>query len=270
MYSLKILVGTATAKLVFKDKELMMKVLKRYSAFKTDREEDITINVRTVNGLLNEYNFIKTDYGPDDLILIRHRYGKLKIDKDFNCFLTIFLSPKYLLLILDRFMGLIFEIYYYINQKGLLLHASAVIHNDGVLIFAGPGGEGKSTIAKKFPKNNVLNDDSVILTDGYCYATPFSSWGGFNNNLSGKISKIFFIKQSKKNSVKQLTFFETIPHLFKNIFLFRTLNEENNKLVGDNILLDKIQCFFSIVKSFKEIKSYKLYLTKNNNLKNLI
>ena len=50
------------------------------------------------------------------------------------------------------------------SEGGLALHASSVRMGDGVLLFVGPAGVGKTTAAQVFPPGDRLDDDLVFLT----------------------------------------------------------------------------------------------------------
>lgn len=62
-----------------------------------------------------------------------------------------------------------------LRQK-TVLHASAVVTEDGCCLFTGPSGSGKSTLAASFATDgaDLLSDDCVILTqrNGSVWATP--------------------------------------------------------------------------------------------------
>lgn len=60
---------------------------------------------------------------------------------------------------------------------GLLLHAAAGLGAGGAVAFAGPSGEGKSTVARMIRREALLGDDTVaVRRDGrewVVYSTPF-------------------------------------------------------------------------------------------------
>ncbi len=62
---------------------------------------------------------------------------------------------------------------YAMRNRGVCLHASCVRRHDGALVFAGASGTGKTTAASVFGRDNVLDDDLVLLVpgdggDGFC------------------------------------------------------------------------------------------------------
>ena len=66
-----------------------------------------------------------------------------------------------------------------LQNKGLLIHASALQIDSVGMLFAGISGAGKSTIAGMFPKRHIINDDIVLLSQRekglYIVSTPFTS-----------------------------------------------------------------------------------------------
>ena len=58
-----------------------------------------------------------------------------------------------------------------LNNKEVLIHASAVAKNDKSIIFCGPTESGKTRYMIEFCKNGwkCLGDDFVLIKKGYCY-----------------------------------------------------------------------------------------------------
>lgn len=111
--------------------------------------------------------------------------------------------------------------------NGLFVHATAVKDKDGKgYVFCGCSGTGKTTMAKIWQKNNqgtILNDDRIIIRKMghkfYAYGCP---WYATNNKLVSnervEIKRVFFLKHSKKNYVKNLfpeeAFSKLLTHAF--------------------------------------------------------
>lgn len=130
------------------------------------------------------------------------------------------------------------------KEEGIFLHACAVRDKEGIgYIFCGRSGAGKTTMAKIWQMNNqglVLNDDRIIIrkldNKLYAYGCP---WYSRDKDLVShqkiEINKIFFLKHSKRNSIKLLNkkegFSKIIQHAYFSIwdksainFSFRFLN----------------------------------------------
>ncbi|MEW6716765.1 MAG: hypothetical protein AB1345_04580 [Chloroflexota bacterium] len=63
------------------------------------------------------------------------------------------------------------------DAGGVLFHAAGILRGEGVVLFYGPSGAGKTTVARHSPAGSVLNDDLVLmLPEGnvwMVFATPF-------------------------------------------------------------------------------------------------
>lgn len=66
------------------------------------------------------------------------------------------------------------------HQNNLLLHASAVRTQKGIILFVGTSGAGKSTTAAYFQKTGdlVISDDCVLITEEAGQAIAIPSYGG--------------------------------------------------------------------------------------------
>ena len=67
--------------------------------------------------------------------------------------------------------------YLALRQGGLLFHCAGLYVDDGVYLFTGQGGSGKSTVVALSPQAQALNDDLVALRlvagGWWAYGTPF-------------------------------------------------------------------------------------------------
>ena len=95
-------------------------------------------------------------------------------------------------------------------NKGMLLHAAAVIRGGKAFLFFGVQGAGKSTIARLSRKYEVLGDDIIAVRKKgghyYAFSTPWKQAPFIkpDRHAKGKISTIFFIKKSDRISFKSL------------------------------------------------------------------
>lgn len=81
-----------------------------------------------------------------------------------------------------------------LSSGALLIHASAVTHDERGFAFSGPSGAGKSTIADTLPLP-VLSDEAVVIgrdvSGLYLRGTPY--WKGSSRTAS--LSALFFIER---------------------------------------------------------------------------
>ena len=100
-----------------------------------------------------------------------------------------------------------------ILRGGLPLHCSAVASAGRALVFFGPSGIGKTTIATLFtPEWTLLNDEfNIVLPDNTMryrvYSTPFTKLDNLPlcSNGAGEVVGLFALRQSASNRVSSLT-----------------------------------------------------------------
>ncbi|HQP39628.1 MAG TPA: hypothetical protein PLI95_30800 [Polyangiaceae bacterium] len=109
----------------------------------------------------------------------------------------------------------------------LLLHASAVLHDDGVWLFAGPSGSGKTTLATALGGGGepLSLDRCLVAFDEHgraiAHSTPFSDAGAIlTGNLSGPVAGICFIEQALEHQIHAVTPFEATRKLLQQSLAF--------------------------------------------------
>lgn len=88
------------------------------------------------------------------------------------------------------------------TTNGLLLHGSSVKTDAGIFVFAGKSGAGKSTARGKFPPQDRLDDDLVLLTkeSGNWARSPIPSFGEiapFAETPNPNLRAIFFPERGR-------------------------------------------------------------------------
>lgn len=112
------------------------------------------------------------------------------------------------------------------TRGGFLLHAASVVRAGRAMLFVGPSGAGKTTMARLAP------DDAILLTDEISYVryvggqyvafgTPFSGeLAQSGEAVSAPISGIYRLEQAPHNAVERLGDSEAVRTLMKNILFF--------------------------------------------------
>lgn len=113
--------------------------------------------------------------------------------------------------------------------KGIFIHGSASLFQKKVLLFFGDSGAGKSTIVRFLSSFcPVVADDQfivrVIKKQLIFYQTPFydKNWKFQRSPEGHRISHIFFLKKSKKNSVRRILQKQDLKHLLLKQFILPT------------------------------------------------
>lgn len=132
-----------------------------------------------------------------------------------------------------------------LDFEGMMLHASAVVVDDGAYLFSAPSGTGKSThtglwLERFGDRAYILNDDkpAIRLENNvfYAYGTPFSGKFDISEPIGVPIRGISFIERAKENRITRLDTANAIAKIFEQTV--RDLEGYNmDKLIS---LLDKL------------------------------
>jgi hypothetical protein len=137
------------------------------------------------------------------------------------------------------------------DRGSLLLHSSGLVRRDGVWLFIGPGGAGKTTIATELNGGGTpLSVDRTVIsfeeTGGpIVHSTPFSDTARIlKGPLSGPIAGICRIEKAAEHGVRRLTSFEATRELFEQVFAFSRDNKRVERtMAAIGRLVEEIPCF---------------------------
>lgn len=97
-----------------------------------------------------------------------------------------------------------------ISPRGLYVHASAALGPNGVDVFLGKSGAGKTTLAgiARASGAAILSDDRTVLRveDGrlFAYGTPFHGTGRHWSCQSGPVRGLYFLEQSMASGLTRM------------------------------------------------------------------
>lgn len=155
--------------------------------------------------------------------------------------------------------------YHFLEKNScIIMHASAVLFDDGVIIFSGTSGSGKSTIVKLI-KGETLHDNEIIVKKMnnifYAFSSPFASikTNRKYNYLNGPIKIIYLLKKSRCNR----TAFITKPDAFKIIFL-------NDNKYTHPFTDEMNEVFLNYSDLIQQVPVKFLYFRKDNAVKKVI
>jgi hypothetical protein len=113
-------------------------------------------------------------------------------------------------------------------KDGLLeVHGCGVRDRNGVLLFAGQSGAGKSTTARLWnhfqPDRTILSDDRVLLDPRRngpirAWGTPWHGMGRFASNSRGDLRALFFLEQARVSEAVAIHPAEAAARLFTRTF----------------------------------------------------
>lgn len=96
------------------------------------------------------------------------------------------------------------------GEGGLFVHAAAVVVGEGVALFCGVSGAGKTTLARLFHRagRRVLSDDRVALRPRgrtvRAWGTPWHGSGRFASPGSARLRAVFFLKKASRSEAVPL------------------------------------------------------------------
>ncbi len=107
--------------------------------------------------------------------------------------------------------GLYYSVYKWIRHEkpdAYLVHGCGVLSGDGGLLFTGPSGIGKTTVASLAGDRQVLNDETVLVGrngSGFHIAgTPFDGGVPTRASASERLSAVLLLRQADKVELKRL------------------------------------------------------------------
>lgn len=141
-------------------------------------------------------------------------YSHFIFQIDDDCILEIFLEL------------LMVGFYSYMSLKNtLLMHASAVEHEDKSIAFTASSGVGKTTQAElwaKYKNATILNGDKVFLKsedDGiHAWGSPWKGSSPYAENASAPLRAIVALEQAEENSIRKLEGFEVLEYVIPHVF----------------------------------------------------
>ncbi len=102
-------------------------------------------------------------------------------------------------------------IYFLLSQnRGLVIHSSAIKYKDNGYLFVGKSGSGKSTVVKLLShKFTPLTDDTTIIrrvkNQVFIYQHPFIEKNYYpKTNGKVKLKRVYFLKKSNTNKIDKL------------------------------------------------------------------
>ena len=135
----------------------------------------------------------------------------------------------------------------------MILHASAVIYQGEVYVFAAPSGTGKSTHAalwEKYFGGEILNGDKVILhKEGdrvMASGGPVAGSSEIYRNETYPVAALFLLKQAPENRVTPVSKRTAVLSLYSHAVKSEQDAEFNNQLVDLAVSLEERLNIFSL------------------------
>ena len=112
------------------------------------------------------------------------------------------------------------------TRGGFLLHAASVVRAGRAMLFMGPSGAGKTTMARLAPADATLLTDEIsyvrLVGDRYmAFGTPFAGELGHSGEaVSAPVSGVYWLEQAADNTLERLGGSQAVRMLMRNILFF--------------------------------------------------
>ncbi|MEK7543650.1 MAG: hypothetical protein AAB557_02185 [Patescibacteria group bacterium] len=125
------------------------------------------------------------------------------------------------------------------KHGGLILHGSALVHNNLGYVFVGPPGAGKSTMRKLFSDYTCLGDDTAIVRKVgkryYMFGSPFYQKTNIAySNVKIPLRGVYILKQATITKLVHLSYAESLSQILANTFMstVNSLSDERTKTIS--------------------------------------
>jgi hypothetical protein len=203
--------------------EILERLRKIYSGFLTEQAADITIELEAANLRNTDCAAEDFDTGHDASVRLHaHQPGGVAgcLDRRVLLSIDLELNPADSDLRFKELNNLLVLAYYTACQKKhqgktpvMLVHACGILRQGQAVVFTGPSGAGKTTIARLCGEKNgeIMNDEMLLISrlngDGYGMTVRSAPMiGGFlpRFNIKAPLGRIFLLKQGDKTEVRPL------------------------------------------------------------------
>lgn len=230
--------------------------------FLTEEEPDCTVTFEYVTELPDLVENVTTDNEisfttEDNKSMCWYKnHGK---EGYYAC--RIFDGKKHFVQVLDEYRGklwngIIFNLLGFeeiiAKHNGVVLHASAILKNEKMILFTAPCGTGKSTQAelwRKYANAEIVNGDKALISlkNDMIFAggLPFSGSSDICKNISAPLAAVVCLGQSKENKITKMNAREAIVALLQGNYRSGITNVSSQKTID---VLEKLCSTVSVYK----------------------
>jgi hypothetical protein len=209
---------------------------KQFLDFQTEENATFTIETRLISQIPKEGKFIMKL--PSKELVYEHDNEKIIIyEQDEHIIYRMMKKGKMYIIEIKEDCSYAADVEYSLSsrifshivsaRKDLVFHASAIQIDDQAILFVGPSGIGKTTLAKRIIDHHVkasfINDDKPVVSVKenvvYAYGTPWAGQEGLASNVFYPVKAIYFLSQGELPMVKSMSDTEkvmlTLNHTYR-------------------------------------------------------
>lgn len=258
-------VNEYTLRIVTKNKRSKDYIEARYKEFVVNEPISVPdLQIRFYN-----YSFFLTIIFKILIHIFRHKFGSKTFESEFLFYtdtrkkkFNIELPREYVDEAFDNILRIIFASFCS-TKNMVLIHGSSIIIKNKLVVFIGPSGAGKTTIAR-LGGYQIFHDDLLLITrkdeNSFLFNTipfkpPFSK-----KEFKGEIAAIFYIKKSEKDYIEEVCPGEKLLYLLQSLWTFEALpgKYHNNNLQINLITGILHNCDLKVIHFTKSNEIYKI------------
>jgi hypothetical protein len=183
-------IGNLGLTLVCRDEKLYQLLAKRYRTYQSDKVSDRKLLLSCGFGSIeNSRDYERLEFQENILKAYSSTYeGWLELESGNG---RLVLEDENPVDTIDYFVRVVFSVLGF-QAGGFLFHGAGIVHNEGVHVFFGYSGSGKSTIANLSNDKVKLSDDLVLIMpegdEWNVHSTPF--WNVQDNSALPVVDKL--------------------------------------------------------------------------------
>ena len=240
-------IGNLDLTLVCQDRKLYQLLAIRYHNYLSEKVSDRKIMLRCGPAAIeNSHDHEVLEFQDDLLKVYASTYeGWLELETGHGSLVVADENPVNAI---DYFLRVVFSVLGF-QAGGFLFHGAGIIHNEGVHVFFGYSGSGKSTIAKLSIDKVILSDDLVLIMpkDGelYVHSTPF--WNVQDDNsppVMDKLVGLYRLVKDRYVLLEHLTGGEAIAEMIASIPVVTLASNYASRLITCcSTILSAVPCY---------------------------
>lgn len=184
------------------------------------RTEQIDTKIEVLSRAIERYNLESIQLKEKEVYCFRHGPEVMLVDKEWK---NVRILPPVDMESISAFLVQIFHTKA-VKKHMIQIHSSMIDHQNRGVLFLGPSGIGKTTMAElwcRYRKALIINGDMNFVQEteqGFLgWGTPWHGSSPYCENKNVQVCALVVLKQSVQNSIRRLEGFEMVQTVSDNI-----------------------------------------------------